>query len=71
MRWSRQPRTPKDKTRWHGWFAWHPVKMESTSMHDPIVRVWLERVEREGTWIMTGLGMRMMWRYRERTEASK
>lgn len=28
-----------DKTKWHAWFAWYPVKIGKT-------RVWLERVQR-------------------------
>lgn len=36
MRWKRNNR---DKSRWHKWFAWHPVVIENDC-------VWLETVER-------------------------
>ena len=39
---------------WHRWFAWYPVEVGDST-------VWLEFVERKGTWCYDGLE----WAYRE------
>ena len=53
--------TPRDKARWHEWFAWRPVLLDGPS---PRTWVWLERIERRR------LGMWMMWGYRVRVMPS-
>jgi hypothetical protein len=41
MRFRIDPKPPVDKTDWHTWFAWYPVRIKSHL-------VWLERVSRRG-----------------------
>jgi hypothetical protein len=43
MRWRSTKRGRCDRTEWHLWFAWHPVRL---NLH---TRVWLETVERKGS----------------------
>lgn len=42
MRISKRKTPEKDKTQWHDWFAWYPVRIG-----DQVV--WLETVQRRGT----------------------
>ena len=48
MRFKIKKRQPVDKTDWHPWFAWFPVKIGSERY------AWLEIVQRRGTWIEKG-----------------
>lgn len=43
MRWRAWPH--RDVTKWHVWFAWHPVRAQRHLQPD--VWVWLEPVERQ------------------------
>jgi len=39
-----------DKTKWHPWFAWHPVRIarQQEGCVIVIVRAWLETIWRKG-----------------------
>lgn len=39
MKWA-YPKYPPDKTQWHNWYAWLPVRIQ----HGPMV--WLEVIQR-------------------------
>lgn len=57
MRWVIRRNTDRLQN-WHQWFAWHPVTIGSNI-------VWLERVERKGTY-MAGWGDAWWsWEYRD------
>lgn len=45
MRWGIPSIDRVDETKWHKWFAWHPVQL--TYGHDGGVWVWWEFVERK------------------------
>lgn len=47
---------------WHRWFAWYPVVMTGISGHDHIV--WLETIERKGTYHTYYGGDHWTWDYR-------
>lgn len=38
----------KAKSRWHNWFAWHPVRVSPTK------GAWLTTVQRKGEWKLIG-----------------
>jgi len=44
MKWKRQ-----DKTKWHDWFAWYPVKVECDEEEYTHKVLWLETVQRKIT----------------------
>jgi hypothetical protein len=49
---------PKDKTQWHVWFAWHPIRI------GPHL-AWLEFVERCGTFSEDSCGGCWSYEYRD------
>jgi hypothetical protein len=67
MEWS--TRTSKSKlnetinrySKWHTWFAWHPVCVEKNE--ERISWVWLRKVYRRGAFIGVGLGWN--WHYKK------
>jgi hypothetical protein len=44
----------QDRTKWHQWFAWHPVWIPTTG--DGGRWVWLETMERRITYVRSILG---------------
>lgn len=45
IKWRTQTVKNHIRIRWHKWFAWFPVRIDS---HD---YVWFQMVERKGTWV--------------------
>jgi len=53
-------RKVKDKTIWHEWFVWHPIKIDNFWL-------WLQYVERKGDSRVSLGGRRYTyWTYREK-----
>lgn len=47
------------RQQWHRWFAWRPVRV--TGQHQC---VWLETIERKGTFYHDCIGFQWSWEYR-------
>jgi hypothetical protein len=56
MRFRVEKRAKKDKTKWHTWFAWHPVRI------GPHL-AWLEFVERRGDFFEDSCGGIWVYEY--------
>jgi len=52
---------------WHKWFAWHPVIIGTTGegKEEHSVKVWLQYLERKGTYYQGWGGNFWVWEYRE------
>lgn len=50
-----------DKSKWHVWFAWHPVVIEVSPDNQTIKLIWFEKVLRCRTYIIE-----MGWKYKYR-----
>lgn len=60
MKFRVDPKPPKDKTQWHHWFAWYPVRV------GPFI-VWLAFVERRGKFHDDSCGGFWDYEYQEAT----
>lgn len=50
------------RERWHKWFAWHPVYIETSKTKR--VLVWWESIERKGYYYSDPAGSGWYWEYR-------
>jgi hypothetical protein len=57
MRWPTPPSRAVDKQNWHRWFAWYGVHVNGDT-------VWLEIVERKGTYHPDSCGGGYSYEYR-------
>jgi hypothetical protein len=58
MRWRVDPKPPRDKTKWHHWFAWHPVRS------GPYL-YWLCFMDRKGEFHEDSMGGCWTYEYKE------
>lgn len=63
MRWPTPPSKAVDKQNWHRWYAWHPVDVHGNT-------VWMEVVERKGTFHYDSCGGSYSYEYREQPATS-
>jgi len=51
--------------RWHKWFAWHPVRVPTKGKMSGMTMVWLQTVERKGSYELLGyVECGLVWSFR-------
>lgn len=58
MKWRAEPKQPVDRTQWHHWFAWYPVR-SGRYMY------WLRWMDRKGVHHDDSLGGYWVYEYQE------
>ena len=53
-----------EKSKWHRWFAWHPVTIKIHEPEGVYEKVWLEWIQRCGTLHTWGFDIYWIWEYR-------